>query len=340
MSLSAVEALCHNRPAAPAPEPANDISTSTIQPSHSVQQPQASLDASQHQAAKADNALRVYVSEDRMWFAICGHSKDFTKVFEMQFVLLSIIAAHREGGILQGELIRESGQDKRSVPKRTDSLRDKGYIEKRAVHIRGLKTSRLVLRKFASPVANDVVMPMPVSVGPQGSVQAESIDFNILIKNIFTILKDMQIVTRDDLKEKLDMKTQWRARVLAKVIRKFEAIGCLRRVKAATEASKKVRYYFDCVKLIHEPSEQDMKAFHSISTNVKNDHTVEEPDIDDDEDAHEIRYKQVAGTDATRLEEVGREVPQWNPDRSLANTLLDVIQDAGIKGLTNRVGNP
>jgi predicted transcriptional regulator len=340
MSLSALEAQYLNKEAAATLETARHSSTSSSLLGRHGQEPQMPPDSSPFSYATATNALRVYVSEERAWFAICGHSKDSAKVFDTEFVLLSIIAAHREAGILQGDLVKQSGQDKRSVPKRTDLLRSKGYIEKRIVQLKGLKTSRLILRRFASNGINDMITPVSVPVGPHGNVHNESVDFNVLIQRLFALLKKKQIITRDDLKNELEMKNKWRARVLAKVVRKFEVVGCLKRVKAASEASKKARYYFYCVKLIHEPSEGDMDAFYSSDAILNAEHAVEEPDLDDEDDADKDKamVEQSLGIEGNELEEVDRIVPQWNPDRSVANVLLNLVERAGTQGLANRVG--
>ncbi|ERF73043.1 hypothetical protein EPUS_08607 [Endocarpon pusillum Z07020] len=332
MSLSAVEAQYRNVQTPVTLEATKDICNLNTPPDLNVQQHHIPLDTVRPQPTKGKDALRVYVTEERMWLAICGHPKDLTKVFETEFVLLSIIAAHRELGILQGDLVKESGQDKRSVPKRTDSLRNKGYIEKRAVHLKGLKTSRLVLRRFASNVAHNSVTPQPVSPGTHKSVRDECLETRALITNLFTILKEKNIVTRDDLKRELNMSTRWQARALGKITRRLEVIGCLRRVKAASEASKKVGYYFDCVKLIHEPSEQDLKTFDTSGPGITDEHAVEEPDLENEDDAFQTMAGQMPG----KLEEVGRILPQWNPDRPLSNCLLNVVQQAGTQGYTNR----
>jgi B-block binding subunit of TFIIIC len=291
------------------------------------------------ESAKSSVGPRVFVSEERMWLAICGHPKDSTQVSDLEFILLSIIAAHQEAGILQGDLVKESGQDKRSVPKRTDVLRDKGYIEKRLVHLKGLKTSRLVLRKFASGFGKELIVPVSASVGVQESLQGELIDFDILLANLFAILKGKQMITRDDLRKEVQMTTKWRSRVLSRVIRKLEIIGCLKRVKAASEVSKTVRYYFDCIKLVHEPSQKDLEAFHASRTNSIEDNAIEEQDVDDEDDGAQAVTETAAGLQGNQLEEVGRVVPQWNPDRPLANVLLELVDSAGIQGFTNRVSD-
>lgn len=76
------------------------------------------------------SAPRIKVSQERTWQAVAGHPVDLKKLSAMQFILLSIIAAHGADGIQQPELVRLSGQDKRSVPHRTDELAKAGYIEK------------------------------------------------------------------------------------------------------------------------------------------------------------------------------------------------------------------
>ena len=223
------------------------------------------------------------------------------------------------------------------MPKRTDLLRDKGYIEKRNVQLKGTKTSRLILRKFESSVAKESITAMPVWVGADGNAENKSIDFQALLRRLFTVLKDKQIITRDDLKKELEMKTRWQARVLATAVRKLEHIGCLKRVRAASEATRKVRLYFYCVKLIHEPSEKDLEAFYAPTTNLFDHHTVEEQDPEDEDEPDRAVGGPMMVLEKTHLQEIGRVVPQWNPDRSLSNFLHDLIHDAGIQGLTNKV---
>jgi hypothetical protein len=95
-------------------------------------------------------APRLFASQSRIWHALTGHGIDLKKVPTMEFVLLSLIASHGEGGVTQPDLTIMSGQDKRSVPKRTDELCRKGYIEKRPVQSGKLRTSLCVHRKFVS----------------------------------------------------------------------------------------------------------------------------------------------------------------------------------------------
>lgn len=91
---------------------------------------------------------RLFASQNRTWQAITGHSIDLKKVPSMEFVLLSIIATRGPDGIAQPELVEVAQQDKRSVPKRTDELARKGYIEKKPVQVGRLRTSLLVHKKY------------------------------------------------------------------------------------------------------------------------------------------------------------------------------------------------
>lgn len=91
---------------------------------------------------------RIFVSQNRTWQAVAGHPIDFKKVPSMSFMLLSIIAMHGEAGVIQPDLVRLSGQDKRSVPGRTDTLAKDGYIVKKPVQAGKLRTSLCVHKKF------------------------------------------------------------------------------------------------------------------------------------------------------------------------------------------------
>jgi hypothetical protein len=96
------------------------------------------------------HAPRLYASQNRIWQALTGHSIDLKKVPTMEFALLSIIAANGANGITQPDLTHFSGQDKRSVPHRTDELARKGYIVKNPVQAGKARTSLCVHTKFVS----------------------------------------------------------------------------------------------------------------------------------------------------------------------------------------------
>ncbi len=103
--------------------------------------------------------IRLYTSRNRMWHAITGHSPDEGRVKSLDFVCLSVIAASGPKGILQHDLTSITGQDKRSLPGRTDRLRDGGYIvkERELTWVgdprRRMHTSRCILARYAKDKA-------------------------------------------------------------------------------------------------------------------------------------------------------------------------------------------
>lgn len=77
-------------------------------------------------------------------------SNSIDKLPNALFKLLEVIGSHREEGLIQPDLTKESGQDKKSVPPRTTALKNMGYIEKISVLARHMNTSKLTLVKFAA----------------------------------------------------------------------------------------------------------------------------------------------------------------------------------------------
>ena len=94
-----------------------------------------------HNAPSPKPSFRIFTSQERMWQAVTGHGVDPKRVPAMEFQVLSTIAAAGPPGITQPDIVKNVGQDKRSVPKRTDKLAENGYIIKKVVYLKGQKTS-------------------------------------------------------------------------------------------------------------------------------------------------------------------------------------------------------
>lgn len=121
--------------------------------------------------SNAQHEIRLYTSEKRMWHALTGHGPDIVKVKPLDFNCLSIIARFGSQGILQHHLTRLSGQDKRSLPARTDRLHEGGYIIKEQLAVREgnaglLHTSRCILKRFAEFDSDQTLRPYPTQVDP------------------------------------------------------------------------------------------------------------------------------------------------------------------------------
>lgn len=161
--------------------------------------------------SQGSKTLRVHVNEERMWYAVAGHAPDFSRMQRLDFMLLSIVAAHREKGILQPDLTRISGQDKRSTPVRTQRLHDRGYIEKKKVQTKGQATSLCTLRKFVASTPKTASDPAGITEEvirrdtslTKAGAQEELIDVKAMLRRMFDILNEMNIVTHLDLKRQL-----------------------------------------------------------------------------------------------------------------------------------------
>ncbi|EEP79975.1 predicted protein [Uncinocarpus reesii 1704] len=292
------------------------------------------------------DALRVFVSEERAWRAITGHKPDTSRVFPSELALLSIIASHKARGIVQSDLVKLSGQDKRSVPKRTDSLQRKGYIEKKAIQYKGARTSLCILRKYAVSAPAEIfqtVRPESERVGnPREDLM---IDFSALLDKLLQCLREQNVIERNDLKKKLGMTVLWRSKILRRAIRKLEAIGCVRRVHAVSQYSEVTLSAHPCVMLIREPTEKDIQLFHDDSSaviaslqqgDVGNLDDAEEQDEDEDmEDMLTTGPLQSTEVKGGIVQDVGRIIPGWTPDQSLPNFIFNLVDGAGPRGMNN-----
>jgi transcription factor C subunit 3 len=281
--------------------------------------------------------LRIFVSEERAWLAITGHSPDESKVLPLEFALLSVIASRKSKGIVQPDLVKISGQDKRSVPKRTDALQRKGYIDKRPVQTKTARTSLCTLQRFYRHTTSDQTKEEPQS--------KNMIDFDSFNTSLFDILREHQLIARNDLKRLLGFDDQWRWKVLSRALRKWERIGVVQRVRAESQYER----MHPCVKLLRDPTNQDLDLFHEFNFDVLNKHGVRAkgikltPDQDQDmelegpgkrslspEDGGMDLVKEHAG-DAARI------VPSWTPDRNIYNQIFDIVERTGTTGITNHV---
>ena len=173
----------------------------TVNAEHSPDSP-----ASPGNRPELRNFFRIHASVERRWQAIAGHDPDPVKVPSLDFACLSIIAARRERGILQPELVRISGQDKRSVPERTKRLQAGGYISKTPVIANGSNTSKLILKKYVKAVlahATEMIDDNDGDSAAGTNSVAHHVDFQESQRKLFGILRDAKLITRVDLKERL-----------------------------------------------------------------------------------------------------------------------------------------
>ncbi|KAJ5782526.1 B-block binding subunit of TFIIIC [Penicillium paradoxum] len=281
--------------------------------------------------------IRIFVSEERIWLAITGHPPDETKVLPLEFVLLSVIASRKSEGIVQPELVKLSGQDKRSVPKRTAALHQKGYIDKRPVQTKKARTSLCTLQRYFRPTASQAVA--------QSKDESESktmIDFDTFNTNLFDILREHPLIARSDLKTLLGFDDPWRWKVLSRALRKWERIGVVQRVRAESQYER----MHPCVKLLRDPTQQDLDLFHEFNFDVLTKHGVGarfplNRDVDLEGPSKRSLSPEEDGLNLIKehVEHAGRIVPSWTPDRILYNQIFDIVEKSGTTGITNQTLN-
>ncbi|KAK5117820.1 hypothetical protein LTR85_008795 [Meristemomyces frigidus] len=219
---------------------------------------------------------RIFVTEKRMWQAIAGHRVDYKRIAPLYFDCLSIIAAHGPAGILQPQITRLTGQQKQSVPMRTDVLADKGYITKRTVLACGTKTSLLKLKKFADAATMAVAGRRPNAVlqDLSGSV---IIDYDIWFEQTIQLLKQQpnQLLAIPDLRIGLDIhKKRYEYKCLMRCIRRMANVGCFRKCSAKVADGDAVLTSYAklrCIQLMREPTAADRHAWSQKDSSIRHD---------------------------------------------------------------------
>lgn len=150
-------------------EPISASTTTSAQPVyHDVDAPsQQAHPTGTSSSVLPDRDAVLVAAENMMWQALTGHGVDITRVKPMEFTLLSFIGAAGPNGIPQTQLIAQSGQDKRSLPHRTDMLAERGYITKKSWRVKGCNTSLLTLKRYDKVVEETEDTFDPINATPK-----------------------------------------------------------------------------------------------------------------------------------------------------------------------------
>ncbi|GAO17873.1 hypothetical protein UVI_02030290 [Ustilaginoidea virens] len=221
------------------------------------------------------SAIRVYASEDLMWESITGHAVNYKRLPRSEWLLLLGISSTRSQGILQGDLGRLVEQDKRSVPKRTDSLVKKGYVVKRTTLVRGTKTSKLWLKSFAPSLPkegdeSDTSRLAEINLSYQTLAAnldqvpwhtrwtGESMDFYALATTIMAVTKEWRVIRLQDLKAKLGvLGMRWQMKIVSKICRFLNSCGAIQYVAAKLDN----KIFKDCIKYNRDLNAKDWSTF-------------------------------------------------------------------------------
>jgi len=180
----------------------------------------------------ASSGLRLYTTQGRSWKAITGHGVDWKKVSQLEFQLLSFIATAGSQGMIQPDLIGLTGQDKRSIPKRTNVLHEKGYIVKKPILTRGYRTSHLLHRNYVDKSQGGQILD---GANLQLRFENGRLDYAHFVDVLTTLLRAAKnnILAIEDLRKQLDVNGKpWMTKALWRGIERLAIVTVADRVKA------------------------------------------------------------------------------------------------------------
>ncbi|KAK3940718.1 hypothetical protein QBC46DRAFT_312979 [Diplogelasinospora grovesii] len=317
-----------------APEPVVDIETadSTAKPAKKT------TDTKKTKSKKLTERPRIYPSEDLVWQTLTRHGVDYKKVPPLEWKCLLGIASARGEGILQSHLRQLTGQDKRSLPKRTDALARKGYVAKRTVVVQKMKTSKLWLIDFAPPVldqresggkldfSQETLRKDLEPVAWRERWTGNNIDMDAFARTFVAIIKAWQIIRYSDLRSKMGINGQrWQMKTLAKNTQRLVDMGVLRYTAASFPGSRKV--FKDCLKFVREPRGDEWEKF--LATGKKTSQYSEPGRLQEPKPNALVIHQK---SDPSQRDKRKRISPGWIPDKPLAQTTFEVIQSAGPEG--------
>ncbi|KAF1924163.1 uncharacterized protein M421DRAFT_424997 [Didymella exigua CBS 183.55] len=275
-------------------------------------------------------APRLFASQNRIWQALTGHGIDLKKVPTMEFILLSLIASHGTAGVTQPDLTAMSGQDKRSVPHRTDELCRKGYIEKRPVQSGKLRTSLCVHQKFVS--ADHFLTSGKV----EDVFQYKKFVLSGFVHLLYNTLKDAGVVPTRDIRKRLNVPmTTWNKRAVQGALIRLDQTGMVKRFRARRKDAED--NWLTCIEVLREPRPEDHEnlKFRRQVTLEEDAEEQSDEDVDGDTLMRDLEVD-ILNNDSQDVdgvkEDAGRIPPQWIPERLLSNTLYEVIGMGGAEG--------
>lgn len=282
-------------------------------------------------------APRLYTSQNRVWQALTGHGIDLKKVPSMEFVLLSLIAARGAAGITQPELIAISGQDKRSVPHRTDELARKNYISKYPVQSNKMRTSLCIHTKFVSQNAFIESSAVEDVYQDDGTFVVRS-----FAQLLYNKVGEGGIVPTRTIRQKLGVPmSAWNKRATQGALIRLDQSGMIKRRRIRKQKSEDA--WITCIQVLRAPREEDLKNLGFRRTINPADGSGAEPldesadgddimkDLEDDVlDDCEPSANPQDNTSATEKSETIP--PQWTPDHFLPNTVFNAVALGGPRG--------
>lgn len=147
---------------------------------------------------------RLFTTEHRIWQALTDHDVDWKRIPKLEFHCLMIVGAAGRQGVLQPDVTRLTGQDKRSVPKRTDALASKGYITKEMCLGGGIKTSLLRLKKLTGEEPKTTYVTVKGEAGKGENGTRRMVNYEQWFSEVVANLKKHNgIIAYEDLRKEM-----------------------------------------------------------------------------------------------------------------------------------------
>ncbi|KAG7288811.1 hypothetical protein NEMBOFW57_005169 [Staphylotrichum longicolle] len=288
---------------------------------------------------------RIHPAEDLVWQTLTRHGVDYKRVPALEWACLQGVASARADGILQSDLRRLVNQDKRSLPKRTDSLARKGYIAKRTVVVQKMKTSRLWLIDFAPPLVE--VETCGLDLTPETLSKdlepvpwhqrwtGNNIDMDALGRTVVGVVKAFNVIRYADMRLKMGVSgKRWQMKTLAKNCQRLVDIGVLKYTAASFPGSRKV--FKDCLKFVRDPSAEEWDKFLATGkkTSLYSDPTRHREPKPNALALYGKSGEDSQGNGAARAK-LKRIFSGWTPEKPLAQIVFEVIRSAGSEGASN-----
>ncbi|GAM88931.1 hypothetical protein ANO11243_069650 [Dothideomycetidae sp. 11243] len=294
---------------------------------------------------------RLHTTEERIWHTVAGHGVDWRKLPKLEFQCLCIIAGHGPSGVLQPDVVVLTGQDKRSVPRRTDILAIKGYITKEPCQGGGSKTSLLRLKKFS---VQDTESTSVVKLSSNTARIKDSENLAYVFRyshwydTIMQLLKEQKDgIPYDDLRRATGVSNDKIAtRGLNRCMWRLAECGLVERYHVSDHLARLIRY----VRLIREPTQMDRDIFmasvrktssYSDAASLTRQESAD--GVIDKNDGHAVVL--AAERDRLRIDEDlppriqdekgSQALLLWNPDTPITNVVYDVVESFGIHGATS-----
>jgi hypothetical protein len=240
--------------------------------------------------------------------------------------------------------VKNSKQDKKSVPGRTDNLHNAGYIRKTRILAEKHNTSLLTHRRFIAKEELDV-LDRPIFING-------SLSFDNLLNVLKEKLKNGGMMKMEDLEEFCNCSVKsWEKKALWRALERLDIIGVVQRFRMDEHKLNKrgVMRIFKTrsIKLLREPTDEDFKRYTSLTVKDRNDFRkrLEAQDAEvQGEHAEYMEDDDYAPTPATGTETADQDAVkdppaplrmQWDSDDAWSNTVFNAINATGTTGLSS-----